>query len=161
MAHILGPTLHGFFLRRFPNFLTVMFRPGPRANLRQLLLAKALAAQALAARKRFEFGTDLCRAPRFQPLFKIGRAHRAAFGNPVLPYGLAARLPHGLQEEFPVFGTTENVLAMVAPAPDVMNRAFILHSQLSGHSREPRLSPQLVNTQNRAPYGPDPTDHTK
>src|SRR6266404_5105335 len=71
-----------------------------------------------------------------------------------LPIGLAARFGQRSQKEFPVSCIPKNSFPPVAAIHHVVNRPFILHSELSCHVHKTTCRLILVNTKNRPVYRP-------
>src|ERR1041384_7032480 len=58
-------------------------------------------------------------------------SHQAPGVN--LPVGLGTGFAEGLHEQLAIFFAAKDVLAMIAPAHDMINGACVLDSELSGH----------------------------
>src|SRR5207245_5102523 len=100
----------GLFLGGLPNLFSIMFRSALVAHLGQQFLAKGFAAQAPAAKNRFEFLAILNRSPQFHSGLKLLPSRRAVLGNPML-----AQQPLHPQPAPPLSGPFK-IVAITAPS---------------------------------------------
>src|SRR5437899_2190974 len=59
-----------------------------------------------------------------------------------LPVGPGTSLGQSFQKQFAIFVVEENVLAMIAAIHEVINGAWVLNSELSGHGNRVEDTPQ-------------------
>ena len=71
-----------------------------------------------------------------------------------LPFGFGTGFAERFEEQFAVLVAEKNVLAMVAAVHDVVNGAFVLDTQFSGHDGIIANLRKLVNTKDRPLFRP-------
>jgi hypothetical protein len=109
------------------------------------VLVAAVEAGGVGAQEPFH-ARDKIRARRFQDEMKVV-AHQTVSVD--LPGGFLAGFPEGFEEQMAVVVIVKDIFAAVAAIHNVIDRAFVLNAEFSGHGNDVTASRRCVNTWDR------------